>query len=185
LALKQVRSLMEEKGIELDCCCTYDDATIYRFITEELFEVETDDISVGGMMQHFIYEEFHPNHDYDLRRYAKEFTEHLLERKWDPQFDAHSLSSMVSYKGKEYNNEEISSIIVAFQEGRTFQIEKFDIDQVSFDVEKGEGKVQARVAYYSRDIQGNQFHHGGATIHFTYEYGYWNLSGFLLPGFGD
>jgi hypothetical protein len=184
-ALKQLRSQMEAKRIVLDCCCEYEDAVLYRFITEELFDYEIDDISVEGMMNHFIYEEFHPNHDYDLRRYAKEFIENLFEQKWNPEFHTHLFATMVSYKGKEYNNEEISSIILAFQEGHTFQVEKFTIDNVSFDLEKGEAKVQAGIVYYSCAEQNLQFHQGSATLHFTHQYGYWCLSGFLLPGLGD
>lgn len=38
---------------------------IYRFITEELFEEEMQDINVPGMINAFIYDEFHPDPIYE------------------------------------------------------------------------------------------------------------------------
>jgi len=184
-ALKGILSVMEKKGVELGFCCPYDDALIYKFITEELFDHEMDDMSVAGMITHFIYEEFHPNHDYDLRRYAKEFLENLLSRKWNQEFDGSSLNKKVLYKGKEYDNEEIAIIILGFQEDRTFQLEDVKIEQVSFDVEKGEGKVQAHLAYRAYSQGKNQHHQGDSVINFKHDFGYWYIQGFQLPGFGD
>lgn len=166
VALRQLLSCMEEKGVALDCSCQYEDALIYKFITEELFNFEMDDISVEGMTHHFIYEEFHPNHDYDLRRHAKEFIENLLTRKWNPEFDVYTLNNTVSYKGIEYDHQGISAIILAFQKDRNFQLEKIEIGQVSFDVEKGEGNVQAYLAYHAYSPQGNKFHQGDSMLQF-------------------
>lgn len=184
-ALKGILSVMKNNALDLDFCCPYDDALIYTFITEELFEHEIDDMSVAGMITHFSYEEFHPNHDYDLRRYSNEFLENLLTRKWNPEFDCSSLSQKVSYKEKEYNNEEIGVIILSFQEERTFQLDNFEIEQVSFDVEKGEGKVRAHVAYIAYAGRESQLHQGDAVVNFKYDFGYWVIQGFQLPGFGD
>lgn len=184
-ALKQILSVMEEKGVELDRCCPYDDALIYKFITEELFDHEIDDMSGAGMITHFSYEEFHPNHDYDLRRCAEEFLENLLSRKWNLEFDGASLSEKVSYRGKEYENVEIGIIILSFQEERTFQLEDFEIKQVSFDLEKGEGQTQAHLVYRAYSKGANQLHQGDAVLNFKYDYGYWYIQGFQLPGFGN
>ena len=59
-ALQQLTKLMEEKGINLDFCDgPYDDAVIYRFITEELFANEIEKESMFGSNWNFIYEEFY------------------------------------------------------------------------------------------------------------------------------
>ena len=76
--LERVRVIMENHALELDCICQYDDAIIYKFITEELFEHEMDDMTIPGMTYHFIYEEFHPNHDYDLREHSKGLIETIF-----------------------------------------------------------------------------------------------------------
>src|SRR5690606_27607578 len=85
--LERIQNIMAEKGIVLDCICDYDDATIYKFIITELFEEETDDIRIEGMFSHFIYEEFHPNHEYDLERHSEDFFTALFTRFFESNFD--------------------------------------------------------------------------------------------------
>ena len=176
--------LMEDKGIVLDCCCAYDDTTIYRFITEELFDYEMDDISIEGMVHHFIYEEFHPNHDYDLREYTTEFFENLLTRAWNPEFNSYTLAETVTYKGKSYSQAVISSVILAFQQDRTFELEKIEIKTVDFNVDKGEAKVLSWVEYQVLTGCENQFYKGDSELRFVFDLGHWRLGGFQLPGLG-
>jgi hypothetical protein len=58
--LARLRGLMREKHVILDCEHEYDDATIYRFITQELFNSEMFFVPHSRMEFHFMYEEFHP-----------------------------------------------------------------------------------------------------------------------------
>lgn len=181
-ALAYLTTLMEEKGIALDCCCQYDDSIIYRFITEELFECEMDDISIEGMVHHFLYEEFHPNHDYDLRLAAEQFVRNLLEKKWDPQFNAYSLSDTVTLKEKTYDDTAISSLILAFQSDREFEVEELNILQVSFDMVKNEGIVKSHLAYTARFQQQNHLFQGDYEVTFLYKHGLWLIRSFQFPG---
>lgn len=66
--LKRLLELMDEKGISLSTLCEVEDAELYRFITEELFPHEMDDIRIPGMMSCFTYEEFHPNAKLDIEQ---------------------------------------------------------------------------------------------------------------------
>jgi hypothetical protein len=62
---------MYEKGIDLQVCSPNVSAEeLYRFTTEELFKMKTDDISIPGMMTCFIYDEFYPDHRYDNQQMA-------------------------------------------------------------------------------------------------------------------
>jgi hypothetical protein len=64
---------MQERGIELSVCSPNVNAReLYRFATEELFNIETDKIDMPGMMTCFIYDEFHPDVGYDNSRIAVE-----------------------------------------------------------------------------------------------------------------
>ncbi len=79
----ELEGLLEILGgnqISIDSICEVDDAEMYRFITEELFFEETDDIRIEGMMHCFIYEEFHPNDDYDIRRTCSGLIETLFDK---------------------------------------------------------------------------------------------------------
>jgi hypothetical protein len=62
---------MQSKSVELSVCSpNVGPRELYRFATEELFDVETDKIDMPGMMTCFIYDEFHPDYVYDNSRIA-------------------------------------------------------------------------------------------------------------------
>lgn len=79
--LEKVMILLNKYQIELSTICDVNDRELYRFITDELFEAETDDVKVEGMMSCFIYEEFHPNHNYDIRRICSDFMNDFIKRE--------------------------------------------------------------------------------------------------------
>jgi hypothetical protein len=68
---KELLEYMNDHGIDLSACSPKVTAReMYRFATEELFKCETDDINIPRMMSCFIYDEFHPDHEYDNARAA-------------------------------------------------------------------------------------------------------------------
>ncbi len=66
IELQRLYDIMDENNLVLDAICEVDDAEIYRFITEELFEHMIDNMRISGMNTCFIYEEFHPNAELDI-----------------------------------------------------------------------------------------------------------------------
>jgi len=182
--LDRIQSLLEEKKMTLDCSCDYDKAIIYRFVTEELFEHEIDDVSMEGMFTHFVYEQFHPNHDLDLRKYADELVGILFWKKWD-KFDSHCFAVSVKMKGTEYDSASIGDVIQAFQDAHgSFSVEQFQIQDVKFDPVKESAKVRALIRYVAQGDEIRNFE-GICVIDFRFQWGYWYISGFCLPGFGD
>lgn len=64
---------LDKYGISLDACSpNISKRELYRFTLEELFDYEMDDMNIPGMMQGFIYDEFHPDPVYDNTRAATE-----------------------------------------------------------------------------------------------------------------
>ena len=185
--LSGLQALMAEKNIALDCLCDYGDVVIYRFITEELFEFEMDAFIMEGMVRHFIYEEFHPNHDHDLRQYATLFIESIFSRPWDEKYDAMMLTNRVAFHGNEHEPKGISSIVLAFQEAHILiVVEKIKIERVTADIANDRGIVEAHLAYIVHPREGKKrLFEGKCTIHFVYENDDWSISAFELPGFGD
>jgi len=59
--LRRLDKLMLDKGVVLDRRRHHKAATIYRFITEELFNKELHVRPDGNFVWHFIYEEFYPD----------------------------------------------------------------------------------------------------------------------------
>ncbi|MBI3193411.1 MAG: hypothetical protein HYZ34_02965 [Ignavibacteriae bacterium] len=76
--VERLLNLLATKNIVVDFLCDVPAADAYRFLTEELLEVEIDDIQIEGMNHHFIYEEFHPNDEYDAKQCAEDFLSSLF-----------------------------------------------------------------------------------------------------------
>lgn len=185
--LNRLLNILWENQINFSCICDYDDELIYRFITQEFFEHEVDDIRIDGMINHFVYETFHPNHDYDLRRYATEFIEKVLKESWIPEFDKSDLTSEVTFRGRQYDGDSISGIIQTFQE--TFQpaeIKESAIEFVGFDLDEQFASVRMHLSYSTKPENGKTpVYSGKAFLNFKMEFDYWRISSFQLPGFGD
>ena len=182
--LQRLRVLMENHGVELDCICEYDDALIYGFLTEELFQHEMDDMQVPGMTLHFIYEEFYPNHDHDLRRYSFDFVKAIFARAWDDEFDVTALAEEVLLSGKRYERHSISPIIAAFQKAHAdLALDKFDINHVVVNNTLVNADISATLGASGRMKQGNAVEYKGAcALHFVRENEFWYLNEFDVPG---
>ena len=61
--LQRLNDLMAYHNVFLNVLGKYEPTVIYKFLTEELFEHEMDDIRIPGWNQNFIYEEFYPNRE--------------------------------------------------------------------------------------------------------------------------
>ena len=64
--LQRLFQILNENQISLNTICEVEKKELYRFITEELFKYEMDNIRIDGMMSCFTYEEFHPNAKFDI-----------------------------------------------------------------------------------------------------------------------
>jgi hypothetical protein len=68
-AWNYLSGILLQNGISLDASSPNVTAReLYRFTTEELFKEDVDANAPSGMMQCFIYDEFHPDHAYENER---------------------------------------------------------------------------------------------------------------------
>ncbi len=174
--------VLQKNGINLDTICEYDEEVIYKFITEELFEHEMDDMRIEGMMHCFIYEEFHPNHDYDIRARADEFIESLITKKWDHFMNSVILASEVYYNENLYDQEQFKPIIEAFQnEHSKLELHKWEINSASFDMETETATLEGKIKYESKTT--SQIFEGNVNLEMKLEYDCWSVSRVVIPGF--
>ena len=71
--------LLYHHKIVLDTLAEYPDRTLYRFITTELFQMEIDMLGGSDCYMHLCYEDFYPNHDYDLRQATGYFVNFIID----------------------------------------------------------------------------------------------------------
>jgi len=66
--------------VAVDCLAEVPNEELYRFVTTELMQAGINDVRIPGWTQHYIYEEFHPNDEYDATSSAKYFLSGLFAR---------------------------------------------------------------------------------------------------------
>lgn len=182
--LKRLISIMEENDVALDCICQYDEAVIYRFLTEELFHHEMDLIRIPGMTHHFIYEEFHPNHDYDLRQQTERFLTSVFEKKWNEEYDDIVFAREITWSGKCHGRRGMSAIITTFQEAhQSLRMRNLDIREVRVDPETATAEVSGVVSVSGKARDGQKVRYEGpCRFRFVREYDSWSISEFSIPG---
>jgi hypothetical protein len=131
--LNQIIKVLTNNQIGLDTLCIVDDRVLYRFITEELFFIETDNIRVDGMINHFVYEEFHPNHEYDIRNTCTRYIESLLDKKFSfyPSYltkEAEKIKWYENFRNSFQSFKLIDINCFAFQVGDRTASVKFNIN---------------------------------------------------------
>ena len=90
--LQDILQFMNQRGIQLTVFSpNIPEKEVYRFIKEELFEHRMLHIDLAGMVTHFVYDEFHPDHAYENSRTAvTECLQEILqtnEMQWTFQFE--------------------------------------------------------------------------------------------------
>lgn len=163
-ALENVMQVLDDHGIALSTLCEVDDRTLYTFITDELFLHEMDDMRIEGMVSQFIYEEFHPNHEYDIRNYCTEFIQSFLDKS--SKFFTHSLTREAE------EDQGLKHFRDAFE---SFSLHHFEISSLTFD------EQNAKVVFiidYSGSIENSrevQKFSGEGNFELIYQYGYWYI----------
>lgn len=90
-AWDELAAHLHKYGVMVDVCSpNISTRELYRFVTEELFEYEMNDMDLPGMMSSFIYDEFYPDPYYDNTRVAtEECINYILEKdplEWTHNF---------------------------------------------------------------------------------------------------
>ena len=179
--LDRLNEIMIKNNIVLDTLSEYDDETIYKFITEEFFNMETDNMRIEGMNHCFIYEEFHPNHEFDLKSSVDDFIHALFEKRWDKEFSKFILHEKIKFRNNVYERDTFADNIINFQDAYVdAEIISKEILNTEFDTEKGEAEVKGFISY----IANSENHSGDFRIRFIYEYGIWLINGVMFPNFG-
>jgi hypothetical protein len=78
--LEKAVDLLARNNVVVDYLAVVPSEDLYRFITTELLDQEVDNVRIEGWNTCFIYEDFHPNDEYDAKSMAKHFLWDLFER---------------------------------------------------------------------------------------------------------
>ena len=153
----------------------------YHFITAELFKEEIDDVTLEGMTHNFIYEEFHPNHENDIKSTCKEFVERLLDKNKNLNFIV--FTNEIEAKDGIINQEDAIKKLELFRDAFTsFKLDDFKI--TSFNMNADQADVFFDIDF-TVTIEGNNElakFSGMGNFRLKYEYDYWCFNKITIPG---
>jgi hypothetical protein len=180
LELQRLMELLHSKNIVIDSLAGVDDREMYRFITSELFLTEMDSCIPKNMIVCYIYEEFHPNDAYDVRRTCIEFLDFLgTEEDWRIDSNLFKATDEIekiklenlSRKFKLFNN--------AFDE---ISIEEINIHTLNIQDFTAYVFFDIRLSVLIPESKGKQILSGNGKFECTKDFGIWFVKDFSLEG---
>ena len=183
--LDKVQRKMADAGIFLTVICEVPKAEIYRFITEELFQYEVEDVDIEGLQTHFIYEEFYPNDKLDIEQALTDFIHEMLDKEFHSFLNTHVAKICRSPNGEALSGEEATEKAIAF----TQLYDWFEVKAIEkFHINVNDTETEAKVSFYCRyravTNQAEVLFEGEATAKMVVgDLGYWNIAELRMPGF--
>ncbi|MEO5685201.1 MAG: hypothetical protein ABIQ88_21325 [Chitinophagaceae bacterium] len=187
----ELEELLAQKNIVVEFTRPRDERFKYRFITEELFAHETDDMEVEGMTKYFNYEEFHPDHEAEITDYAIKFLADWFLRKTDAA-KWYLDEQFIQPDGKAFTKDEmITSFKRVFAAYTSFEDSGYAMGDVQYDlnakantVNEGMGSAEGMVKYTAVLENGERKTiEGPFKFYFSRTFNRWRIFFFYLTGF--
>jgi len=184
--LEKILDMLGEKGIKLDHDEDVPVAELYRFITEELMDHETDVYDMPGWQTHIIYEEFYPNHEKDIFRHCENFCESLFKQKAEAlqyELDSELVFSSGAVLIRDEFIEKAKSWFEAYD---SFTVNRLLYKKPEYNLEQCMGHVHLFLDYDANLEDGSSSHFEGPGIFYLhYIHDYWMICGMDFPGFKE
>ena len=183
----RLMELMEKKSMAVDFIRPRNDRFMYQFITEKLFDHETDS-SMPGMTKHFIYEEFHPDHELDIQNRSDDFLRDWFRKEFN-EFSSELGYQFILANGQTLTREEtLTKIQNLFDCYTSFTNCQMALREIKFqwndETQTGMGHAEGGVRYDAVLESGETVHFEGPfKLYLSNEGGWWSIFYFVFPGF--
>jgi hypothetical protein len=187
--LIRLTDLMSANRIEVDYGTEYPARLKYKFITEELFLHETQRFDIPDMVNHYIYEEFHPNHKLTIEGVAEDFLEMWLAKAIDEESFIFSDELVSKESGVVPKKQFFGMIRNVFEAYLSFDNGKYKIDDISFEEMKDEGQIKGLgfaegMIYYEAVLESKEIQtvHEPFKIYMMQSDIDWEIMSVVMPG---
>ena len=189
--LERLFGILNENQISLDTLCEVEDEKLYRFITEELFVHEMDNIRIEGMMTCFTYEEFHPNAKLDIEDAYDYFFRMTMSKMENINGNGYDMLYVDTDRYEDANGavldkKKVESCINNFLDSfDKFEIISNEIKSTNINAEENDAVVKFYIHYQGLFDKGSEKveFKGAACFRLRpCEYGGWSIYNIDLPG---
>jgi len=185
-SLLELISLLGKNNVKVDFSGTYTNRIKYCFIVEELFEEETDDIRLPGMITHFSYEEFHPDHKSDIKERALEFLSGWFKRSIEENNWCLD-NNFISPDRRVFTKKQVvNKLAQIFDCYKAFTDYKFSITDISFEFNQKNGLGHAEgYTKYTAVLQDDEevIIEGPFKLYLSCDCNWWSIFHIVFPGF--
>ena len=154
--LTRLLKIMAKKGVGLAALSDTPPRELYRFIVEELFKKEIEDVKMKGWVNQFIYEDFYPNPDYDVKSAAQSCIQAMFDFE-NVIFPDLFSEEMKDHIGLSIDSEDVFAKVQEFKQQFTqLKLQKINIVQYDLDKEAGTANLIANVSYNTQVQKGKR-----------------------------
>jgi hypothetical protein len=191
--LNDLEELLDQNNIVVEFIRPRDNRFKYRFITEELFDHETDDLHLEGVTKYFTYEDFHPDHEAEIEEQTIGFLSDWFERKTAVDND-YLNEQFIQPDGKTLTKEElVSKIKLVFDAYTHFEESKYAISEIKYDLNSSPGSLNGGMGFSEGIVKYTVILENGDRkeiegpfkLYFSREFGSWRIFFFYLTGFNS
>ena len=191
IELQRLYEIMDENNIHLGTLCEVDQTELYRFITEELFAYEIENVRIEEMYSCFTYEDFHPNAQFDIEQAYDYFFRCTLSKMPNISGDGYDL---LCIDAKNYQNskeekldekvviDKINNFLDSFD---YFEIISNKIDEISINKDKTDARLSCNIHYkgcFKNSSESITFTGNGIFKLKPSIYGGWDIYHIEMPG---
>lgn len=154
--LKKMKRLLKKHGVHLEVLAPTPDREVYRFITEELFKEEVNDVKIKGWNSQYVYEDYYPNAEYEIKNAAHNILLGLFDKNAQ-LFEEYIAEDIKDRLGLTTDLEELNSKVDSFK-GQYHDVILVDYDflTVEFDKTQGTAYVQVDVTFKTQKQAGRR-----------------------------
>lgn len=155
--LAELLKQMSKKGVEVESLSNVTPLEIYRFITEDLFPLEIENVHVRGWANRFVYEEFYPNPDMDVLYACQLIVMYLHETGMEPPEQLID-DEVKDYLGLTMHAEGFIEAAEAFK-AKVYKMRfvNYEISNKTVEMESGFASIDCRVHYEVQDTKGKRY----------------------------
>jgi len=181
--LDRLLNHLEAHHISVTSICGISDRELYRFIVEDLFEEIINDVPpFEGSFSCFTYEDFYPNHPYDIQNRLEDFLQVLI-KKDVTYYNWVFSSEFKSINEVKLNEQEVKDYLNQFfNQYNYISIPIIEAKNLTIEGEIANQEVYVRIEVKEKLTGKRLRFEGSGIITFENSFSWWGVSRVDIPG---
>ncbi len=179
--MDRIWHIMKDNGVGLETICEVDERVLYRFVTEELFNREIDDVRIKGMLTCFTYEDFYPNHEYDIDRICRDFIDLFIKDTELPDPGFMWFHDEMKVNGRALTKSGAKELLDLFKESfHPLTLNEYKV--LNIDIADDSASLVFQLTYNGYCDNEHVNFAGQGKFSMVTDFGFWHIAEIEMPG---